>query len=245
MKARNIISLILIIFLAYFLFQALNLVPGFGMANIEERTATHYINKDVNSKKEEIKFNESKNPESGSANMVTSVVVNYRSFDTLGEVTVLFIAATGIGAILFRKRKKEKTMMDEDGSLILVTGVKILFPLLLLLGTYIFVHGHLTPGGGFQGGAVIATAFLLMFLAKKNYKLDNSKFKLIEGIAGITFVGLGLIGLATKGYFLMNFLNNGVIGSSFSSGIIPIIYIAIGFKVGAELAGIISNLVEA
>jgi multicomponent Na+:H+ antiporter subunit B len=253
MKFRNVIALIVIVLLGFILFQAFVItsdngelcVSKFGQANLEDRTAQHYINKDVNNEQGEVIFNKTKNAESGSANIVTSVVVNYRAFDTLGEVTVLFLAATGLGAILYRKKEDKELMMKEDGSLILVTGVKILFPLLILLGTYIFIHGHLTPGGGFQGGSVVATAFLLMFLAKKDYRLNENKFKIVEGLAGVTFVGLGLYSLATEGSFLANFLNTGTIGQLFSGGIIPIIYIAIGFKVGAELAGIINDLVEA
>lgn len=252
MRFRDLLALVVIVFLGFVLFQAFTLPPEdeyltinkFGEAKVETRTAQHYINKDVNGNQEEIIYNNTTNAESGSANIVTSVIVNYRSFDTLGEVTVLFLAATGLGAVLYSKKEKD-LIVENDGSLILVTGVKILFPLLLLLGAYIFIHGHLTPGGGFQGGAVIATAFLLLFLAKKDYKLNETKLKIVEGIAGITFVGLGLYGLATKGSFLANFLNTGVVGDLFSAGIVPIIYIAIGFKVGAELAGIINNLVEA
>ncbi len=253
MRFRNLLALILITFVGFIIFQAFNISPEdgmltvnkFGQARIEDRTARHYINKDVNGSNNEVVFQETENAESGSANIVTSVIANYRSFDTLGEVTVLFLAATGLGAILYGKRGKKKNIMKDDGSLILVTGVRILFPLLLLLGAYIFIHGHLTPGGGFQGGAVVATAFLLLFLARKDYRLNENKLKIVEAIAGITFVGIGLYGLAVKGSFLANFLETGLVGELFSGGIVPLIYIAIGFKVGAELAGIINNLVEA
>jgi multicomponent Na+:H+ antiporter subunit B len=253
MRFRNLVALIAIAFLGFVLFQAFAITPDegqlalnkFGQVNLEDRTAQHYINKNVNHDQAEVIYNETENAESGSANIVTSVVVNYRSFDTLGEVTVLFLAAVGLGAILYHRKDKKGEMMKEDGSLILVTGVKILFPLLILLGTYIFIHGHLTPGGGFQGGSIVATAFLLMFLAKKDYRLSENKFQIVEGLAGITFVGLGIYALATEGSFLANFLNTGTIGQLLSGGIIPVIYIAIGFKVGAELAGIINNMVEA
>jgi multicomponent Na+:H+ antiporter subunit B len=252
LKFRNILALIAIVFVGFFLFQTLAITPGkgqltinkFGNAEIEDRTAQHYINKDVNGSNEKIIYKKTENPESGSANIVTSVVANYRSLDTLGEVTVLFLAATGLGAILYRK-EEDRVIAQDNGSLILTSGVKLLFPLLLLLGAYIFIHGHLTPGGGFQGGAVIATAFLLMFLANSTFKLNRSKLKIVEGLAGLTFVGLGLYGLAVEGSFLTNFIDTGLVGTLFSGGIIPVIYIAIGLKVGTELSGIINDLIYA
>lgn len=253
MRFRDVIALVAILFVGFTLFLAFTITPKgdeltlnkFGQAQVENRTAQHYIDKNVNGEQGEVIYQETANTESSSANMVTSVVVDYRSFDTLGEVTVLFLAATGLGAALSRKKGKERKLMTEDASLIVTTGVKILFPLMLLLGAYIFIHGHLTPGGGFQGGAVIATAFLLMFLAKKDYALSDTKFKIVEGLAGIAFVAIGLYGLFTQGSFLANFLTTGTVGNLVSGGIVPIIYIAIGFKVGAELSGIVSDLVKA
>lgn len=253
MRFRDFLSLLLVIIIGFFLFQGLAPEPAdsklavnkFGEADISTRTAARYIEKNVNNpEQKEVIFAQTKNAESGSANIVTSVVANYRSLDTLGEVTVLFLAATGLGAVLYSK-KKEQPIMDKDGSLILTTGVRILFPLLLLLGSYIFIHGHLTPGGGFQGGAVIATAFLLNFLAYSEYSLNHKWLEMIESLSGFVFVTIGIIGFMTAGYFLYNFLDTGTVGRLFSAGIIPLIYVSIGFKVGAELTGIIDNLIRA
>ena len=102
--------------------------------------------------------------QTGAANIVTSVVISYRGFDTLGEVTILFTAALGVGTVLSLLRKKEERARLEEASLILKTGCRFLFPLILLVGAYVFIHGHLTPGGGFQGGAVVASAYLLVYL---------------------------------------------------------------------------------
>jgi multicomponent Na+:H+ antiporter subunit B len=182
--------------------------------------------------------------ETGATNIVTSVVVNYRGFDTLGEVTVLFVSAIGVGAVLASRRKKAG-IEKEPASLILFTGCRFLFPLILFLGAYVVVHGHLTPGGGFQGGAVIASAFLLMYLGCRGRRVSETKTKLTESLGGLVFVIVGLTGLAVGGhYFLSNFLPKGTLFSLISAGVIPIIYIAIGFKVGSELAGIIGKLIE-
>jgi len=108
--------------------------------------------------------------ELGTANVVTSIVVSYRGFDTLGEVTVLFTATAGVGGLLARRksghgRKKAAERGATDASEILKTASRLLSPLLVLFGVYIFLHGHLTPGGGFQGGVIIATAVLIGLLA--------------------------------------------------------------------------------
>ncbi len=182
--------------------------------------------------------------ETGAVNIVTSVVVGYRSFDTLGEVTVLFLAAIGLSAILATLQKKENGQI-EKASLILRTGCRFLFPFILLFGAYIFIHGHLTPGGGFQGGAIIASAFLLIYMGCRGKRVNEIGSKSAESLGGLTFIVLGLVGLAVAGhYFLSNFLPKGELYTLFSAGIIPIIYIAIGFKVGSELSGIIDQMVE-
>lgn len=186
--------------------------------------------------------------QTGAVNAVTAVVVNYRGFDTLGEVTVLFIASTGVGALLWR-RKKERTAKSE-GSVVLKTGSRILLPFIMLFGTYIFIHGHLTPGGGFPGGATIATAFLMLYLAFRDYEIEHKIFEPIEGLAGVGYVTVGIIGLAIGSYFLFDWIwqtwgwGHENIGRLFSAGFIPIIYTLIGIKVGTELTGIVDNMVR-
>jgi len=139
--------------------------------------------------------------ETGAANTVTSVVVGYRAFDTLGEVTVLF-------------------------------------------GTYVFLHGHLTPGGGFQGGAIIASACLLIYLGSRERLISRVGRTVTESLSGLAFVLIGLLGLMFSAQFLSDFLPKGTLNTLFSAGIIPLIYIAVGFKVGAELGGVIDDLVK-
>ncbi len=223
---RRIVSVLLLIIVALGISQSLAKIP-FG--TLKTKVGRHYINEGVK--------------ETGATNIVTSVVVSYRGFDTLGEVTVLFIAAIGLGAVLTTSGK-EKIRKIEPASLVLYTGCRVLFPLILVFGAYIFIHGHLTPGGGFQGGAIIASGFLLIYLGCRERRISRTASNLAESLGGLAFVVIGLLGLVFGGYFLLNFLPKGTANALFSAGIIPIIYIAIGFKVGSELAGIIDNLIE-
>jgi multicomponent Na+:H+ antiporter subunit B len=182
--------------------------------------------------------------ETGAINIVTSVVVSYRGFDTLGEITILFTAALGLGVIFSTLRKRTNNNKTEPASLIVYTGCRFLFPILILVGIYIFIHGHLTPGGGFQGGAIIASAFLLMYLGCKEKRIKENVSKVVEILGGLTFLVIVIIGLTIGKEFLFNFLPKGEPATLLSAGIIPIIYIAIGLKVGSELAGIIDNLIK-
>ncbi len=174
------------------------------------------------------------------ANVVTAIVVNFRGFDTLGEVTVLFLATTAMASVLYKGRHQlgERAVLF-SGSRIVTTGSQLLFPAIILLGAYVFIHGHLTPGGGFQGGVIIATGFLLMLMAYADYSVSHIALSVVESLAGITFATIGLFGMVYGGSFLADFLPNGTLNNLLSGGVIPIIYIAVGFKVGAELTGLI------
>lgn len=179
----------------------------------------------------------------GSANLVTSVVVSYRGLDTLGEVMVLFTATTGVTALLASSKprhKKEKTNERRKGSELLGTGAAFLFPILILFGCYIFINGHLSPGGGFQGGVVLASAFLLLLFADCDVELNHALLKWAEAFSGAAYVAVGLLGIwLAAGFLDPRFLPLGEFGQLFSAGAIPVIYILIGIKVGSELTSII------
>lgn len=184
--------------------------------------------------------------ELGAANIVTAIVVTYRGLDTLGEVTVLFLASTIVGLVLSMGNRAEHghTKLVPVGEL-LTTGSRFLAPLVMLLGVYIFVNGHLTPGGGFQGGAVIASGALLLLLADPLKHFSHTLISVVESFAGVSYVLIGVLGLVLAGGFLDNrFLPFGDLGALFSAGTIPLIYSLIGLKVGAEFASILANLTQ-
>ena len=179
--------------------------------------------------------------QTGAVNTVTSVVVLYRGFDTLGEVTVLFLAALGMSLLLTGERWIHPE--TEDESFILRTGSHLLFPFMVLFGLYVVAHGHLSPGGGFPGGVIIATGFFVVLMTSKAVRLHEGLMSFLEGLAGLTFVGLGIVGLVgPQRSFLANFLGHGTPGLIVSAGIIPFIYAAVGIKVASELSSAVGSM---
>ncbi len=224
---KRLVVFIIIAVIGFFLVDVINHIPfGEHRANVGD----YYLDKTPS----ELKV----------SNTVTAIVVNYRGFDTLGEVTVLFLAATGLASIMYRRRRKGEQQIRAKlpSSRIVQIGSQILFPLIILLGVYVFIHGHLSPGGGFQGGAIIATATLLMLISYRKFKVNHNTISWIESIAGIVFVLVGFVGLLLGTTFLQNFLPTGELNDLLSGGIIGIIYVAVGFKVASELAGVIDTV---
>jgi multicomponent Na+:H+ antiporter subunit B len=178
----------------------------------------------------------------GAANFVTSVVLGYRGFDTLLELTILFTAATAGGLVLGKPRAG--AARDPDSGFILRAGADLFFPLLLVVGLYIILHGHLTPGGGFQGGVILAAAFFIPILARPGTSMDHRLVSIIEGLAGAGFILIGLLAMLGGGDFLTPLLDKGELGALLSAGSLPLLYIAVGLKVGSELAGLLAHLSE-
>ena len=228
---KRIFSAILLIGFIFMFFIIIN--------NIEETTALTGVGKEYAER--------SGNKELGTQNIVTAIIVTYRGLDTLGEVAVLFIAATGIAVLLRRRKEKDpkKEIKKRGSSEILLTGSNLLAPMIIIFGIYIFLNGHLSPGGGFQGGAVIASAIMLLFLADTSYKINHTVFGGIESLSGFTYVLIGVLGLVIMGadHFLDNrLLPLGEFGKILSAGAIPVIYTLVGLKVGTELASILDNM---
>jgi len=182
----------------------------------------------------------------GAANIVTSVVLAYRGIDTLGELSILFAAAAGAGLILRTRSEKHHTE-EKNASFLVTRSADLMFPLLLIVGFYIVFHGHLTPGGGFQGGVILAIAFFLPVLARPGTKINHGLISLIEGLAGVTFIMIGLWAMLQDKAFLQplffeHLLEKGQLGALVSAGTLPLLYIAVGLKVGSELAGLLASI---
>ena len=112
--------------------------------------------------------------------------------------------------------------------------------LVFMYGIYIITHGHLTPGGGFAGGAVLAGAFILLVLANGNelvkLKKKEEGSSVTESLAVLTFILLATVALLIGTHvFFKNWLPAGIVGDLISAGIIPLYNIVVGIEVGAAL----------
>lgn len=124
-------------------------------------------------------------------------------------------------------------------TVIVRTISRLLFPFVVLFGIYVVVHGHLTPGGGFPGGVIIAAAVVMLLLAygikRAQKKVSFLHAEVLEGIGGITIVVLGLLGILFATYFLQNVFPVGGLGQLFSAGSLPLLYLGVGIKVAAGI----------
>jgi multicomponent Na+:H+ antiporter subunit B len=136
----------------------------------------------------------------------------------------------------------------EHGMTVIVkTVTRLTVGLIFLYGIYIILHGHLTPGGGFAGGVIIALSFInldLAFGGSVSAKIfSKGGTGVVEALGAVMFLALALIGLQYGGFF-DNFLHpDGEPGQLVSAGIIPLENIAISLKVGAGLFCIFLTLI--
>jgi len=186
-------------------------------------------------------------PQRHITDVVTAVNFDYRGFDTLGEEFIFFAAVLGV-ALILRPQRGERpghTLDYATGRAVPPTSDAVrvvalgLTPLTVLYGLDVVVHGQLTPGGGFQGGVVLATGVLLIYLAGELDDLhglySDAALERSEAIGAAGFVGIGLLGLAAGSAFLENVLPLGQVGSVFSAGTVPLLNLSVGLEITAGL----------
>lgn len=187
--------------------------------------------------------------------IVAAVNFDYRGIDTIGEEFILFTSVIGVAVLLRLQRQehkeeedREQTRQLEDTSDALLVLSVLLVPPTVLLGLYIVTHGHLTPGGGFQGGVVLATAPLLLYLGSlyDTFKkvAPQALIEAGDAIGAGGFVLVGLAGLIIVGSFLKNFLPLGPVGEIYSAGTIPIINVSVGLEVASGIMLVVAELLK-
>ncbi|WP_159948856.1 hydrogen gas-evolving membrane-bound hydrogenase subunit E [Rhizobium sp. 18065] len=184
----------------------------------------------------------------GAPNVVTGILISFRGFDTLGEVAVLFMVAASVGTLLGGK-EKDAVMSEAPENVgrrppseLVRNGAEVVLPLIFLFGAYVIMNGHLSAGGGFQGGAVVASGVMLLMLAYPRGRINLDVLSITESLAGVVYVTIGILGIVFAGGFLdSTILPRGEFGAFISAGAIPIISALLGIKVGAELSVIIDR----
>ena len=188
--------------------------------------------------------------------VVTAVNFDYRGFDTLGEEFILFAAVLVLALLLRRLSEEQPGPIDDDAAqrrpgstsaAVRLTTVALVGPT-VLLAIYITAHGHLTPGGGFQGGVIAATALLLVYLGGDYEAMRRLRpLRLVttakaSGAAAFVMIGVG--GLIGTGAFLENFLPLGEPGNLVSGGTIPLLSLAVGLEVAGGFVLLLSNFLD-
>ena len=185
--------------------------------------------------------------ETGAVNVVAGVILDYRAFDTLGESHVLYTAATAVFILLLNLQgsgepEKEKKIMQSDP--LLRGTARIIVPLVIVYGIYVIFNGHLGPGGGFSGGAVIGGGLILYANAFGFEPLDRSLNLKVYRIVVLCALGFYSIAKCYSFFCGANHLETifspGTPGMIFSAGLILPLNIAVGIVVACTMYGFYS-----
>ena len=240
MHAYRILAAVMVVLLfAALLFTVLNL-PELGQVSNPDNNevASRYIESGIE--------------ETGAVNIVAGMILDYRAFDTFGESNVLFVATICVTIMLRlngRSRSGDRTeITDEEKSdsyyepqhdTILQVASMILVPIIMVFGIYVVLNGHISPGGGFSGGAILGAGFILYLNAYGFEKTE--RFMNARTIKWITFASLMVYCLA-KSYSFFTGANGleshiplGTPGAILSSGLILILNICVGMVVACTM----------
>ena len=184
--------------------------------------------------------------------LVSAVTFDVRGFDTLGEELILFAAVCGSAALLRRRRveRGEDAPRPERPKASFATravGGALVAPM-LVFAAYVTLHGHIGPGGGFQGGVLGAGALLLAYAAGQSVRLRRAGslagLEVTEAVGGAAFLLLAVGTLIAAGATLQNDLPLGTAGMLLSAGTIPIGNIAVGIEVAGGVALVLAEFLE-
>jgi len=185
-------------------------------------------------------------------NVVTAINFDYRGFDTLGEEFILFASVAG-ALVLLREGIEEEDRPHTEGlpdrhlpprsEAVRAWGLALLVTI-FVFGVYMVLHGQLSPGGGFQGGVILATVPLHLFLSG-GYRVfrpltPEALIEVAEAAGAGAYVVVGLGGMLAGIAFLQNVLPLGETGSLVSGGTIMVINVAVGLEVSAGFVLLLS-----
>lgn len=233
-RIYRVLAVAFCVFLVVMLLLAVSWLPTFGEADkpVNNEVSARYIENGLQ--------------ETGAVNIVTGMILDYRAFDTLGESHVLFIATCTVLILLRLDRKEDQEtygandrLHEPKNDVILQTAAKILVPPIFIFGIYVILAGHLGPGGGFSGGAVIGAGLILYLNAFGFAKTE--RFFTARTYRRMSFCALACYSLA-KSYSFYTGANHiesiiplGTPGAILSSGLILILNICVGVVVAGTM----------
>jgi multicomponent Na+:H+ antiporter subunit B len=186
---------------------------------------------------------------------VTALNFDIRAFDTLGEEFILFAAAVGVVLLLrsLRDEGEEKASGTDEHTFSeasdALRGLSLLLvPLLVALGGYVVLHGALTPGGGFQGGIVLAAGPMAVLVAGRYLATKRIAPEWLleagDAVGAAGYALMGLAGLVFASVYLKNFLPFGMPAHLLSAGFQPLNSIAVGLEVAGAFMLVWSEFLD-
>ena len=185
--------------------------------------------------------------ETGAQNIVAGLILDYRAFDTFGESAVLFTAAVSVLMLLSSSRsskprkKFQRLHVYRNDDTILRAVASLSIPVILMMGCVVVINGHLSPGGGFSGGAILSTALILCANAygfERVREFFNERTFIVSSSTALMIYAL------SKGYSFFTGANHfhsiipkGTIGDILSGGLILPLNICVGLIVAGTLYG--------
>jgi multicomponent Na+:H+ antiporter subunit B len=194
-------------------------------------------------------------PERNITDVVSAVNFDYRGLDTIGEEFILFASVIGATVLLRQAEEKKLLLRDAIAPLrdVAPTDAMRLWILAMVapkiaFGLYIVTHGQLSPGGGFQGGVILATAALIIYLGNgfETFKriMTHTMVEVAEALGAAGFIIVGMIAWFWGKPFLTNTLPLGKTAQLTSGGTIPLISAAVGLEVTAGFVILIYALLQ-
>jgi multicomponent Na+:H+ antiporter subunit B len=193
-------------------------------------------------------------PARHATNATTTVVMDVRAVDTAGEELILFAAVVGLLMLLRTKPGEvDRASPAPQGRTAPSTPVRITTSALVapaaVLGLYVVAHGQITPGGGFQGGVLLAAPSVLVLLAGRTRAFDRlhrqQAWETAQSVAVTGFLVVGLLGLVQPARaFLANFLPLGSPATVFSAGTIPVLNVLAGVAVATAVVLVIVRVLH-
>ena len=189
--------------------------------------------------------------------VVSAVNFDYRGIDTVGEEFILFTAAAGMSVVLRVLRgERERPPLDQamertaphTSSAVRIPALLLVGPT-VLLGWWLASHAQANPSGGFQGGVILASAFVLVFLSGEFLAFRRfspaDMLDAVEALGAAGFAAIGVTAVAMSLPYLYNYLPLGTIpGAVSSSGTIALISFFVGLEVAAAFVLIVGELLE-
>jgi len=190
------------------------------------------------------------------SNVISSVNFDQRAVDTMGEELILFTAVIGTLVLLRDMREESQDGVaaeraEELSGRVLPSTTLVAYVMLgvtTLIGLYVVAHGHLSPGGGFQGGVVLGTAIHLLYVGRGYLPIRRARplglYEALDALGAGGFVVLGLAGAALTGDLLSNVLPTGSVGDMLSGGDVGLYNALVGLEVTSAVIVMLGRFLE-